>query len=89
VSAPLPRLQRDHDAPEHQRLAGLVGNWTTEGEAGENPFGPPEKWSGTITSEWFPGNFAVVRHMKGKGSVSGEGLGLNVIAYDAAAKVYT
>ena len=46
--------------PEHQKLAGLVGNWTTAGEVTENPFGPAEKWSGTITSEWFSGNFAVV-----------------------------
>jgi len=75
--------------PEHQKLAGLVGNWTTEGEATENPFGPAEKWSAKITSEWFSGNFAVVRHLDGKGSVSGESRGLDVIAYDGAAKTYT
>src|SRR3972149_3426840 len=68
--------------PEHQKLAGLVGNWTTEGEATENPFGPAEKWSAKIASEWFSGNFAVVRHLDGKGSVSGESRGLDVIAYD-------
>ena len=76
-------------SPEHQKLAGLVGNWTTEGESTENPFGPAEKWSGTITSEWFSGNFAVVRHTDEKFSVSGEIHGLDVIAYDKAAKTYT
>ncbi len=75
--------------PEHQKLAGLVGNWTTEGEMTENPFYPAEKWSGTIKSEWFPGNFAVVRHTDIKYSVSGEIHGLDVIAYDRTAKTYT
>lgn len=75
--------------PEHQKLAGLVGSWTSEGESTANPFGPAEKWSAKIVSEWFPGNFAVVRHAKGKGSVSGESRALDVIAYDATAKSYT
>ena len=75
--------------PEHQKLAGLVGNWTTEGEMTENPFGPAEKYSGTITSEWFSGNFAVVRHTDVKYSVSGEIHSLDVIAYDRTAKTYT
>ncbi len=75
--------------PEHQKLAGLVGNWTTEGEATESPFGPMEKWSGKITSEWFSGNFAVVRHVDEKYSVSGEDRTLEVVAYDGMAKTYT
>jgi hypothetical protein len=29
-------------------LAGLVGNWTTEGEFAENPFGPAQKYSGRL-----------------------------------------
>lgn len=75
--------------PEHQKLAGLVGTWTSEGEATANPLGPAEKWSAKITSEWFSGNFAVVRHAEGKGSVSGESRALDVITYDATAKTYT
>jgi len=75
--------------PEHLKLAGLVGNWTTEGEVTENPFGPAEKWSGKITSEWFSGNFAVVRHSDEKFTVSGEDHSLGVIAYDGTAKTYT
>lgn len=75
--------------PEHQKLAGLVGSWTSEGEATANPLGPAEKWSAKIDSEWFPGKFAVVRHVAGKGSVSGASLAMDVIAYDATAKAYT
>jgi hypothetical protein len=75
--------------PEHQKLAGFVGNWTTEGEITENPFGPSEKWSAKITAEWFSGHFAVVRHVDGTGSVTGENHGLDVIAYDSEAKAYT
>jgi hypothetical protein len=75
--------------PEHQKLAGLVGNWATAGESSESPFGPAQKWTGKITSEWFPGNFAVVRHLEETYSVSGESRGLNVVAYDSSAKTYT
>lgn len=75
--------------PEHQKLAGLVGTWTSEGEVAANPFGPAEKWSSKIASEWFSGNFAVVRYAEGRGSVSGESRALDVIAYDATAKTYT
>jgi hypothetical protein len=75
--------------PEHQKLAGLVGEWTTEGEATETPFGPAEKWSGKITSEWLPGNFAVLRHVDENFSVTGKILGLDVITYDGTAKTFT
>ena len=75
--------------PEHQKLAGLVGNWTTVGETTENPFGPAEKWSGKITCEWFSGQFAVVRHVEGEGTVSGEKQSLEVITYDSSAKTFT
>ena len=75
--------------PEHQKLAALIGNWTSEGELTESPFGPSEKWSAKIKSEWFPGNFAVVRRVEGKGSVTGESVGLEAVTYDPAAKTYT
>jgi len=75
--------------PEHQRLAALVGTWTTQGEAGESPFGPAEKWSGTIKSEWWAGSFAVVRHLEEKSSVGGEIRSLDVLTYDTTAKGYT
>ena len=82
TSAPKPGL-------EHAKLAGLVGNWITAGESTENSFGPPEKFSGKILSEWFAGGFAVVRHVDGKSSQSGEVHSLEVISYDTAARAYT
>jgi Protein of unknown function (DUF1579) len=84
ASAPPPK-----PGPEHQKLAGLVGSWTAEGEITENPFGPAEKRSAKITTEWFSGNFAVVRHVEGTGSVSGASSSLDIIAYDGSAKGHT
>ncbi len=75
--------------PEQQKLAALVGSWTSEGECSESPFGPAEKWSAKIKSEWFPGNFAVIRRGESKGSVTGESVGLEVVTYDQTAKAYT
>lgn len=74
---------------EHPLLAGIAGTWTSEGEATENPFGPAEKWTATITTDWFPGNMAVVRRIDGKGSVSGAVQGLEVIAFDVGSKTYS
>jgi hypothetical protein len=75
--------------PEYQKLAAFVGSWTTEGEVTESPFGPAEKWSGKSTTEWYPGNFAVVTRTDTRCSVSGERHELGVTAYDGAAKAYT
>lgn len=75
--------------PEHQKLAALVGSWTTAGEVTENPFGPAEKWSGSFTWKWTPGNFAIIRHFDGRGSVTGENRGIEIISYDNSAKTYT
>ena len=82
-------VQPPKPGPEHQKLAALVGNWTSEGECKENPIVPAEKWSARLKSEWHPGNFAVVRHLDQKGTVSGEAVGLEVITYDSQAKVHT
>lgn len=75
--------------PEHQKLAGLVGTWTTAGEWVESPFGPGGKWWGSIDSEWFPGQFAVVRRLEEKDSTGVEAKSMNVIAYDKEAASYT
>jgi hypothetical protein len=75
--------------PEHMKLAGFIGNWTTEGGVVESPLGPAEKWSGTIRSEWFSDGFAVVRHVDEKSSIIADYHALDVITYDTAAKTYT
>ena len=82
-------VQPPKPGPEHQKLAGLVGNWTSEGECSEWPFGPAEKYASKIKAEWFPGNFAVVRHLVSKSSASGDSVGMEVVAYDSRVKVYT
>gem|GEM_PF-3392309 len=74
---------------EHEKLGGLVGNWTGEADCAESPLGPAEKWSTKIKAEWFGAKAAVVRHAEQKGSVSGEIVQLEVLTYDSAAKVYT
>ena len=74
---------------EHEKLGGLVGNWTGESDCVESPLGPAEKWSAKIKAEWFGAKAAVVRHSDQKGSVSGEIVQLEVLTYDSAAKVYT
>jgi len=81
--------QPPQPGPEHQKLAGLVGTWTSEGEDLESPFGPAQKWSFRIKAEWFPGRFAVVRHIEGKGSLSGQIFILNVFAYAAKEQTHT
>ena len=75
--------------PEHEKLAGFVGNWVSEGEITQNPFVPAEKVSGTFKCEWYRGKFAVITHGVNKKKLSGEEHWLNVIAYDADAKSYT
>lgn len=82
-------VQPPKPGPEHQALAGLVGNWTSEGECSATPMTPAEKWSAKLKSEWFPGKFAVVRHLESKGTVTGESVGLEVLTYDSQAKAYT
>jgi len=76
--------------PEYAKLAGFIGNWTTEGTSTASPFGPGEKCGGgRITSEWFDGRFAVVRHAQMTCATRGNVRELDVITYDAAAKNYT
>jgi hypothetical protein len=82
-------VQPPKPGPEHQKLAAFVGNWTSEGVCTENPLMPAEKWSSKIKNEWFPGNFAVVRHLDQKGSVTGEFVALEIVTYDDQAKAYT
>jgi hypothetical protein len=75
--------------PEHLKLAGLVGSWTTSGEWVDSPFGLGGKWWGTIDSQWFPGQFAVVRRLEEKDSNGEESKSMDVITYDKEAAAYT
>lgn len=75
--------------PEHKKLAGLVGEWSSVGELSANPFGPAAKWKAKLSTKWYDGQFAVVRHMDGLSSARGKVMALDVIAYDPDAKGYT
>src|SRR5271154_2915231 len=68
--------------PDAEKMTGLVGDWTSEGEAVASPLGPAATQSITIKGKWFPGGFAVVRHLDGKKSLSGEYHGLQILTYD-------
>jgi hypothetical protein len=74
--------------PEHQRLGAFVGTWTFEGEMKPGPMGPGGKLTGTDRIDWTPGNFFIQRTFQGK-SPMGEIQGIEILAYDAARKVYT
>lgn len=75
--------------PEHKKLGVFIGSWITSGEVTENPFGPSEKWEGSFTWEWTPGNFGISRYFEGKGSVTGSNRGIEVIAFDNPGSTYT
>ena len=75
--------------PEHQRLGAFVGTWTFEGEMKPGPMGPGGKMTGTDRIEWAPGNFFVQRSYQGTSPNGTEMLGLEILAYDGARKIYT
>lgn len=74
--------------PEHKRLSYFVGTWTSEGEEKPGPFGAGGKFTGTETTEWFPGEFFLVSHSEGKGP-TGVVKGHSLMGYSAIEKVYT
>jgi hypothetical protein len=82
------KQEMPNPGPEHQRLGAFVGNWTFEGEMKPGPMGPGGKMTGTDRIDWTPGNFFVQRSFQGK-SPMGEMQGIEILAYDAARKVYT
>ena len=82
-------MQAPKPGAEAKKLAYFVGNWKTEGELKENPFGmPPGKYTSMDSCSWFSGGFQVVCHTNGKGSM-GTMHGMGIIAYNASQKAYT
>jgi hypothetical protein len=74
--------------PGYQKLAGLVGNWTSEGRGIDSPLGPAETQSLTVKCRWRAGGFAVARSLDGTDSLWGEDHELQVLTYDPVAKDY-
>ncbi|HET8725718.1 MAG TPA: DUF1579 family protein [Anaeromyxobacteraceae bacterium] len=75
--------------PETEKLGFFAGKWKTSGELKETPFMPAGKFEGRETCEWFPGKFALVCRMKGKGPTGPtEGLGIMTWSGDEKAYLY-
>ena len=76
--------------PEVQKLAYYVGTWKLESDLRAGPWGPAGKISGTATCEWFAGGFHVV--CRGEFELTGSSermTNLEIVSYDAEAKVYS
>lgn len=73
---------------EVQKLDWFVGDWKSEGEMKEGPWGPGGKFTGEDKCEWFAGKWQIVCKMKGKGPM-GEMQGLGISGYDTEGKAYT
>ena len=82
------KMELPKPGPEHKKLDYFVGNWHSEGEMKDGPWGPGGKMSGEAKCSWMPGEFFVVCHDEGVGPM-GKMHGLGVMGYDAAAKAYT
>jgi hypothetical protein len=74
--------------PEQKRLSYFVGKWMFEGEEKPGPFGPGGKFTGTETTEWFPGGFFIVSHSEGSGPM-GAVKSHSMMGYSAEEKAYT
>jgi hypothetical protein len=83
------KMQAPKPGPEVKKLAYFVGNWKSEGELKENPFGmPPGKYTSRDSCSWFSGGFQVVCRTNGKSSM-GQMHGMGIMAYNPAQKAYT
>ncbi|MGH9368108.1 MAG: DUF1579 family protein [Thermoanaerobaculia bacterium] len=82
------KMEMPKPEPEHQKLGYFVGNWHTEGEMKDGPWGPGGKMSGESKCSWIPGGFFVLCDDEGTGP-TGKVHGLGVLGYDAAGKAYT
>ena len=58
-----------------------MGNWVSEGMGVDSPLGPAETQSLTLKCEWLPGHFAIIRHLDGTNSLSGEDHQLQILTY--------
>ena len=82
------KMEMPKPGPEVKKLAYFVGNWTSEGDMKENPFGMPAgKFSSSDKCEWFAGGYQVVCHTTGK-SPMGAMHGLGILTYNAEDKMY-
>jgi hypothetical protein len=83
------KMEMPKPGPEVKKLSYFVGNWTSEGDMKENPWGMPAgKFTGSDKCEWFTGGYHVVCHTTGKGPM-GPMNGLGILSYSTEDKAYT
>jgi len=83
------KMEMPKPGPEVQKLGYFVGNWTSEGDMKENPFGMPAgHFTGNDKCEWFTGGWQVVCHTTGKGPM-GPMNGIGIISYNGEEKMYS
>jgi len=88
VGAEAGKPAKPKPGPEHKKLQYFAGNWTTEADLKESPFGPGGKVSTKDNCKWFEGGFAVVCNSTGTGPM-GPSKGLGILGYSGEEKVYT
>ena len=83
------KMEMPKPGPEVKKLSYFVGNWTSEGEMKENPFGMPAgKFTSNDKCEWFTGGYQVVCHTTGK-SPMGAMHSIGILSYNVNDKEYT
>jgi hypothetical protein len=83
AQAPVPK-----PAPDVQKIAYFVGNWSSEGDLKAGPMGPAGRVTIQEEGKWMEGGFFVVFHSTFKGNM-GDGTGIAVMGYDTQDNVYT
>ena len=82
------KMEMPKPGPEVKKLGYFVGNWTSEGDMKENPFGMPAgKFTSNDKCEWFAGGYQVVCHTTGK-SPMGAMHSLGILSYNGEEKMY-
>jgi hypothetical protein len=74
--------------PEVQKMAWFIGDWKSEGEMKEGPWGPGGKMTGSDKCDWFEGGWQIVCNGRGKGPM-GEMKTLGIGAYNPETKKYS
>jgi len=78
---------RDQPGPEYKKLEVWAGNWTIQGEAQNNPSGPPYKVNWTMQGEWLPGGFFLLINGSAK-YTDREFRWMEVLGYDPVKKIH-
>jgi uncharacterized protein DUF1579 len=86
-TAEKPEYRPSGRSAEHESLAPFVGQWTTEGNAYDSPFGPAARVTAAESYEWLTGGLFLIHRLHGR--LGGQPMAcLEVLGYDAASGDY-